>query len=79
MLLQLWSTAISKISSGKPICIGLSGAGGIHKYGCHWVTAYAYGSDSVGNGDYRCHTNHRAEYTVTIRTSWTVGMAYLNK
>lgn len=74
-----WSTATSKISSGKPVCIGLSGAGGLHKYGWHWVTAYAYGTDSDGNGYYRCHTNWSGEYAVTIRTSWTIGIAYLNK
>lgn len=75
-----WSTATSKIASLRPVCIGLSGLMADNKYGWHWVTAYAYGTDSSGNGYYRCNTNWGSEETaMTIRTSWTIGMAYLNK
>lgn len=73
-----WNTATNKISSSRPVCIGLSGAGGLHKYGWHWVTAYAYGTDADGNGYYRCNDNWGAS-AVTIRTSWTIGIAYLNQ
>lgn len=73
-----WDIAKKKMANSRPVCIGLSGLGGQHKYGWHWVTAYAYGSDANGNGYYRCHDNWN-DYDAVIRTLWTVGIVYLNK
>lgn len=62
---------IKRIDQGKPVIVGLMKLKG-STYGNHWVVAYAYKKDAVGNYWLRIHDNW-GDYQKIIPASWING------
>lgn len=80
-LSSTWSIVTSHVLD-YPVAVGLTKMAG-SPYGNHWVTVYAYGTDSSNTGYYKANINWKTDkeggpgYKSTILTAWTVGTVYV--
>lgn len=78
-----WGFVVQRVDQNYPIVVGLSELAS-SPYGNHWVTVYAYGTDSSNKGYYKANVNWKQDYEekvpgykATILATWTIGTVYV--